>query len=275
MICSDMRTSLAARAADARCLTSDAVTVIDVSEAEFATQVLLRSGEVPVVVDFWAPWCAPCRQLGPVLEKAAAAREGKVVLAKVDTDENPGIADEFGVQGIPAVKAFVNGEIAAEFVGAQPPSQVEAFFDGLVPTETQLLLESGDEESLRKIIDTEPANVDANFALAQMHYFRGETGEALERLGNITGNFRADGLAARIELERDDARPGIRAAFDALDEGDLQAGLDRLLTELASGELSGDDRERVRKVVVAVLDELGVEHPLARESRRKLAAALY
>ena len=251
------------------------MTVIDVSEAEFPTQVLLRSGEVPVVVDFWAPWCAPCRQLGPVLEKAAAAREGKVVLAKIDTDENPRIADEFGVQGIPAVKAFVNGEVAAEFVGAQSPSQVEAFFDGLVPSETQLLLESGDEESLRKIVAKEPDNVDANFALALMHYRRGETDAALEHLGRIGGSFRADGLASRIELEAGDARPGVRAAFDALDEGEIEAGLDGLLSELAGGELSEGDRERVRKAVVAVLDELGVEHPLARESRRKLAAALY
>ncbi|MEA2130591.1 MAG: putative thioredoxin, partial [Solirubrobacteraceae bacterium] len=136
-----------------------AVTVINVNEADFATEVLARSADVPVVVDFWAPWCAPCRQLGPSLEKSAEAREGKVVLAKIDTDENPGIAQQFDVQGIPAVKAFVNGEVAAEFVGAQSPSQVEAFFDGLVPSETQLLLESGDEESLLKIVEKEPANV--------------------------------------------------------------------------------------------------------------------
>jgi putative thioredoxin len=252
------------------------VTVIDVNEAEFPTQVLLRSGEVPVVVDFWAPWCGPCRQLGPVLEKAAAAREGKVVLAKINTDENPAISDEFGVQGIPAVKAFVNGEVAAEFVGALPPSQVEAFFDGLVPTETQLLLEAGDEESLRKLLVAEPGNVDANFALAQMHYRRGEIDAALEHLGNVTGNFRADGLAARIELERDaDARPGILAAFELLDEGELQDGLYGLLDEIDSRELSDDDRERVRKVVVAVLDELGVDDPVSRETRRKLASALY
>jgi putative thioredoxin len=250
------------------------VTVIDVNEADFETEVLQRSAEVPVVVDFWAPWCAPCRQLSPALEKAAGAREGKVVLAKIDTDENPGIAQKYGIQGIPAVKAFVDGEVAAEFVGALPPSQVEAFFDGLVPSETQLLLDAGDEESLRKIVEKEPANVDANFALAQMHYRAGDPDLALERLRNVTGNFRADGLAARIELERED-RPRLREGFAALDEGELEAGLDLLLEELADGDLDADDRERIRKVVVAVLDELGVDHPLARESRRRLATALY
>jgi putative thioredoxin len=250
------------------------VTVINVNEADFATEVLARSADVPVVVDFWAPWCAPCRQLGPSLEKSAEAREGKVVLAKIDTDENPGIAQQFDVQGIPAVKAFVNGEVAAEFVGAQSPSQVEAFFDGLVPSETQLLLESGDEQSLLKIVEKEPANVDANFALAQIHYRRGETDAALARLRNVTGGFRHDGLAARIELEREDL-PRVHEAFASLDEGELEEGLDKLLAEVADGELGEEDRERVRKVIVAVLDELGVDHPLARESRRKLAAALY
>ena len=250
------------------------MTVIDVSEVEFDTEVLQRSAEVPVVVDFWAPWCAPCRQLGPTLEKAAEARDGKVVLAKVDTDENPGVAQRYGVQGIPAVKAFVDGEVVAEFVGAQPPSQVEAFFDGLVPSETQLLLEAGDEQSLRAILEKEPANVDANFALAQIHYRNGDLDGALDRLRNVSGTFRADGLAARIELERED-RSRVREAFEKLDEGDLQEGLDLLLDELADDDLDEEDRERIRKAVVAVLDELGVDHPLARESRRRLAAALY
>jgi putative thioredoxin len=224
------------------------MTVIDVSEAEFRTEVLERSSEVPVVVDFWAPWCGPCRQLGPALEKAAEAREGKVVL--------------------------VDGEVADEFVGAKPPSQVEAFFDRLVPSENEILLQAGDEESLRKIIEKEPANVDANFALAQIHYRNGELDAALERLRNVSGNFLADGLAARIELEREED-PQLLAAFEALDDLRLEEGIDALLAALTDGRLDKDGRERVRKVVVAVLDALGVEHPLARETRRRLAAALY
>jgi putative thioredoxin len=247
------------------------MTVIDVNEADFAAQVLDRSTEVPVVVDFWAPWCGPCRQLGPALEKAAAARDGKVVLAKIDTDENPQITERFGIQGIPAVKAFQNGEVVAEFVGALAPAQVEQFFDGLVPSETQLLLEAGDEESLRRAVELEPKNVDATFALAQLLYRAGDAAGALELVRNAPGNFRADGLAARIELE-DSPSPELRRAFAMLDDGELEEGLDELLALMSS---SDGDTEGVRRVIVAILDELGVEHPLARETRRKLAAALY
>ena len=247
------------------------MTVIDVNEADFAAEVLDRSSEVPVVVDFWAPWCGPCKQLGPALEKAAASRDGKVVLAKVDTDENPSMSERFGIQGIPAVKAFRDGEVVAEFVGALPAAQVEQFFDGLVPSETQLLLEAGDEASLRKAVELDAKNVDAAFALAQLLYRNGDPQGALELVKSAPGNFRADGLAARIDLERN-ASPALREAFALLDDGELEAGLDRLI-ELLSAKTA--DAERIRRVIVAILDELGVEHPLARETRRKLAAALY
>ncbi len=252
------------------------MTVIDVNEADFETAVVQRSTEVPVVVDFWAPWCAPCRQLGPILEKAAEAREGKVVLAKIDTDQNPAIAQAFDIQGIPAVKAFVDGKVAAEFVGAKGPSEVETFFDGLVPSETAQLLGAGDADSLRRALELEPANADANFALARLEYAEGDPDAALARLRNVAGSFRADGLSARIELEQaNGARPRLGEAFAKLDAEDRDGGLDILLDELAACEADSEDRERLRKVIVAVLDELGVEHPLARESRRRLAAALY
>ena len=132
------------------------MTVIDVAEVDFEREVIARSHEVPVVVDFWAEWCAPCRALGPVLEQATATREGKVVLAKVDTDANPGISQTFGIQGIPAVKAFKDGVVVEEFVGAQGPAMVERFFDLLVPTEADLLVEQGDEAALRQALELQP-----------------------------------------------------------------------------------------------------------------------
>jgi len=245
--------------------------VIDVTEETFEQEVIERSKTVPVVVDFWAEWCAPCRQLGPVLEKGANAREGQVVLAKLDTDANPRISAAFGIQGIPAVKAFKDGRVAAEFVGAQPPARVESFYDSLVPSEADALVESGDEDSLRRAIELEPARSDARLALARILRGRGEDDEALEVLDSADGDFAADGLAARIRLEKA-GEPDLTEAFAALDRGDRQAALDALLAAFPSADGASDD---LRRVVVGILDELGVEDPLAREYRRKLAAALY
>lgn len=245
--------------------------LIDVTEHDFQQQVIERSRTTPVVVDFWAEWCAPCRALGPLLEKAAAAREGRVVLAKLDTDANPSIAQAYGIQGIPAVKAFKDGVVVDEFVGVHPPAAVERFFDGLQPSEAEGLVAAGDEASLRRALELEPGRADAGLALAGMLHRRGEEDAALEILENIAGSFQADGLAARIRLER---APGLdlSEALTALGAGDRERAVDLVLDAIPA---SGDHRDDMRRLVVAIFDELGVEHPLAREGRRRLAAALY
>lgn len=127
---------------------------MDVTESNFAADVLDRSQSIPVVVDFWADWCAPCRQLGPVLEREASKRAGRLELVKLDVDTNPTVSRSYGVQGIPAVKAFHKGRVVAEFVGAQPAATIARFLDSLLPSEAELLAQRGDEESLRAALAT-------------------------------------------------------------------------------------------------------------------------
>jgi putative thioredoxin len=187
---------------------------VDVTDQTFQDEVIERSHQVPVVVDFWADWCGPCKMLTPVLEQAVAERDGQVELAKVDVDANPAVASEYGVSGIPAVKAFRNGQVVREFVGAQPPHAVDSFLEELLgPSEVERVL---------------------------------------------------------AELDETGRHPEVAAA---LREQDFERALELLLDEI--GQTAGEERDEVRRLMVALFKELGQDDPLASAYRRRLATALY
>ncbi len=250
--------------------------ISDVTEQDFQQKVIERSKQVPVVVDFWAEWCGPCRTLGPALEKAISARQGDVELAKLDTDRNPRIAQEFRIQSIPAVKAFKDGKVVAEFIGAIPPAQIEAFLNQVVPSEADRLADSDDEESLRKALELDPRQARAAVGLGRILLKRGETDEAAEVLRPFPHDFIADGLAARAELlgaGNGATSDDLQTAFSAWDGGDPEQALEKLQAVLGS-EQDSQRKDLLRRVMVAIFTELGADHPLAREHRRRLATAL-
>lgn len=232
----------------------------DVTDATFQTDVLDRSSTVPVVVDLWAPWCGPCRTLGPILEDVVAETGGAVELAKVNVDENPQVAASFNVQSIPAVFAVRDGQVVDGFVGAVPKAQVEEFVAKLAPapSEADLLVAAGDEGSLRKALELERDNPGAVVGLARILVGRGEADEALDLLARVPETAEVRAVAAEARLS---AR-GVTAGEDVTRT--LEGLLDRVR-----------DDEDARQEYLDLLETLGPDDPRTAGYRRALASRLF
>jgi putative thioredoxin len=232
---------------------------IDVTDATFESDVIERSKSTPVVVDLWAPWCGPCQTLGPIIEKVVDETDGKVVLAKVNVDENPAISQAFRVQSIPAVYALKDGQVVDGFMGAYPEQVVRQFVDSLVPTAEEAaiaeLIAAGDEGSLRIALGMEPGNEDAIVALAELLVERGDNDEALALLARIPETERTRKVAAT-------ARLGDAPTDDH--DATLTALLDRV-----------KDDEAARQEYLDILELMGAEDSRTAAYRRKLTARLF
>ncbi len=232
---------------------------IDVTDATFQTEVIDRSLSVPVIVDLWAPWCGPCKTLGPILEKVVDATGGQVVLVKVDTDQNPAVAQAFQVQSIPAVYALKDGKVIDGFTGAYPEHVVQQFVDGLLPSEGEqtiaALLAEGTEGAFRAVLELDPANEEAIIGLAELLIARGENEQALAFLARIPEDDRTRVVAAkaRLQLAPDD---------------DYDATLTALLDKV-----KGDDE--ARQQFVDILELMGPNDPRTAAYRRQLTARLF
>jgi putative thioredoxin len=232
---------------------------VDVTDATFETEVMQRSKDVPVVVDLWAPWCGPCRTLGPIIEQVIDETEGKVALVKVNVDENPQISQAFGVQSIPLVVAVKDGQPVDGFLGAHPEATVRQFVERLLPSAEEealaKLVAAGDEASLRQALELAPGDEDAVVGLAELLAERGESEEALALLARIPETERVRRVAAL-------ARVGDGPTDD----------YDAKLTELL--ERVRDDEE-ARQEFVDILELLGPDDPRTATYRRQLTSRLF
>lgn len=264
---------------------------------DFTKDVIEQSATIPVLVDFWAAWCGPCKILGPVLERLAEKHAGSWKLVKIDTEKYPDIAKQYNVRGIPSVKLFVDGKVVDEFTGAQPDFAIEQWLKRVLPDKhakdiqqaEQLLHNNNREEAqaiLEKVLEVEPSSEQARVLLAELLVFthpdratelvqevladsklyaRAEAVRVFVRLGNL--------LSAPETLPEDPARQQYLDAIRALEDRNFEAALDNFINVIRENRYYDNDGSR--KACIAIFAYLGEEHESTRRYRRSFDSALY
>lgn len=274
--------------------------IIEVTESSFEFDVLQQSADVPVVVDFWAPWCGPCRMLTPILEKLAGDPAHIFILAKINVDENPNISMRYQVQGIPAVKAFRDGQVVAEFTGAQPEPKVRQFIQKIAPSETDKQISEANsllatrhwpesETAFREILSTHPFHPVASLNLAQALLAQGKGCEARQYLESISDGQEMAKAATLLPLANylcqssrlsdgwEEEVPFIeiqyRQVYRIWARGNSAAAMDGLLDVLRQDKTYADGEPKM--VMLAMFELLGDNDPLTQTYRRELASVLF
>jgi putative thioredoxin len=261
--------------------------VVDVTDATFGAAVLQESYRRPVVVDFWADWCQPCKLIGPVLERLANEHNGQFMLAKLDVDANPQISASFGIQSIPAVKGFVSGRLANQFIGAVSEPTIHQFLRTLLPSEADRLTaqalqaeEAGRTKEAEglflKALGEDDNHLEAALGMGRLAALRGDVDEARRRLEPLRPDPEAERLLAALEVSEwagsANSKGPLARAERAAAEGRFEEALEAFLSEVEAG---GDHRDTAREAMLKVFAVLGETDPLTRDYRRKLAAALF
>lgn len=272
--------------------------IIDVTEADFEFQVLAYSRNVPVIVDFWAPWCAPCRVLSPLLEKLARESQGSFRLAKVNVDEAPNLSRRFNIRSIPVVKAFRDGAMVSEFVGALPEPRLREFIRALAPSQGDLNLEKGlsllnqqdplgAEQALRLTLAETPDHPQAQLGLLKSLLWQGKAREAAFLQNNFPASREFNnaetlrplteallrGETTAVTVQDDELDAAFENALRLVKRGNLEAALDGWLDILRKNKTHRNGE--TRKVILAVLELMGEANPLTRQYRNELAAILF